>query len=331
MTAAVMAPTAAAAGTSVPTAYPVVGTVTQSPAAAYVVNGVIHRPGRTSVRLAGGLTHVTAAKPLADGRWAVVSDVGLTIHSRSGGLVRRVPGAHEVATNDAGTRIAFLTSAGTTGVVTSGGTMVRTWRSKEVWRTPIGFRGSDVFVSDRNTRKTYVWSTRTGAMTLWSGYQATTVSESQGRMVLITRRGQDAGDRTCYRMTDTSGSSPRTVWSRCGTFVPVQFSAAPGRFLIGFDGSGTLLARSGWQVAKASNGAILLRIDEKRRDPRALGVFDVQMTDGGTGVMVDLVSSREKNALVRCSLNGWCATTTRPISAPEVSEPGPTPYVLVSH
>lgn len=300
--------------TTAVTAYPTIGAVTTAVNVAYVRNGYYYRPGTARVRLEG-ITRAHLVKPLADGRIAVVSALGLTIHTRGGALAKRVPYVSWIATNDAGTRIATTTPGGTLAVVSHWGTVIRK-RTGITNAYPRGFRGGDVWLAWQND--TYRWESTDNRLYRWSPYAATAVNESTGRMTLITSVTDDY--RTCYRMVDARYSTPRTLYARCGTFYPMQFSAAPGRHLIGahaLDG----LAPGGWQVARPGDGAILLRIGGSG------AVDDLQIKDNGTGVAVN-VASGGRNAIVQCSWSGSCATATTPVASSDLA---PWKYELVSH
>lgn len=298
--------------TSTPLATPVVAAATVESEVPYVLDSTYHAPGADPVALEGSLGTPEEVLRLAAGRLVAFGIRGFTIHEADGSLVAAVPDARKVVANTAGTRLAYTLitdTSSTLGVMTTDGEVLRTKRNLNYWGV-FGFRGEEVVLG--NTTQTLIWSDR-GAVRPWAKARPAAYHEATARLVLV-----DDAEPGCWQMTDASGRSPVALFTSCDGNYPAQFSPGPGDYLIAenYDDGGV---HGPNLVMRAADGAPLLRIDPSIGDPGAPNyIWQTDLADDGSGVVVNILSSSGENGLAFCDFAGQCAPMADPVSAPDV-------------
>ncbi|MGH3488487.1 MAG: hypothetical protein ACRDP8_11335 [Actinopolymorphaceae bacterium] len=252
---------------------------------------------RTS-RLIGPDGEVRATLPIP-----VIS--GFPVVSPDGRLVvweeEECPGASGEGCSDNNTLVA---------VDTGTGDEVQRTLVKQFGVNPVGFhRGLVVFSAESTDNgSTGLWNPETGAVRTINGLGRAVASDGSGRF-LVEKPARGKSDDflgSCYTVVDTSDRTrpPRTLWENCDHYLK-SFSA-DRRFVAGPAGNGESPPES---LLDLETGRSVLELN-------ASGRIAKPVLEENGDVVVE-VTQDERQALVRCSLDGECelASEIRPAPA----------------
>lgn len=167
--------------------------------------------------------------------------------------------------------------------------------------TPVGFaRGLVAFGTDTaDGGSTNMWNPETGEVTTIKGLQAAQITNGSDLLVAATKVEPETGETTCSAVHDMTVH--HLLWQTCD--LRLWSLSTDGRYVFGDAGNGDLAPTT---VAEATNGHPLLELS------RAWISNPTVETDGS---MLFQATQAERQALIRCTLDGNCerATETRPV------------------